>query len=77
MPAGPIHTVAEALHSDQAQARATVRAVERDDVEGGHVKLLANPLKFSRTPVQYRRPPPRFGQDTEAVLGMLAEQDDD
>jgi formyl-CoA transferase len=35
---------------------------------GGHLKLLANPLKLSATPVRYERPPPRFGQDTEAVL---------
>jgi crotonobetainyl-CoA:carnitine CoA-transferase CaiB-like acyl-CoA transferase len=71
VPAGPIHTVAEALHSDQATARHSVRAVERDDIEGGHVKLLGNPLKFSRTPVQYHRPPPRFGEHTDTVLAML------
>ena len=68
---GPIHDVAEALSSDQARARGTVVEVPRDDVAGGHVKLLANPLKLSRTPVQYRRPPPRFGQDTDAVLETL------
>jgi len=71
VPAGPIHTVAEALSSDQAQARGTVQSMARDDVAGGAVKLLANPLKLSRTPVQYRRPPPRCGEDTDAVLAML------
>lgn len=71
VPAGPIHTVSEALGSDQARARGTVREVPRPDVAGGHVKLLANPLKFSRTPIRYRRPPPRFGEDTETVLAML------
>ncbi|WP_415404157.1 CaiB/BaiF CoA transferase family protein [Tateyamaria sp. SN3-11] len=74
VPCGPIHDVAEALGSDQAQARGTVVEVARDDVADGHVRLLANPLKFSATPVQYRRPPPRFGQDTEAVLATLASQ---
>ncbi len=69
--------MAEALESDQAQARGTVREVARPDVAGGHVKLLANPLKFSRTPVQYRLPPPRLGEDTDAVLAMLKQADTD
>ncbi|MEM8653425.1 MAG: CoA transferase [Pseudomonadota bacterium] len=74
VPGGPIHDVAEALNSDQAQARGTVVHVSRDDVADGHVRLLANPLKFSATPVTYRRPPPRFGQDTEAVLATIKSQ---
>ena len=68
VPAGPINTVAEALGSDQADARRTVVEVPAEGVETGRVKLLANPLKLSRTPVQYHRAPPRFGQDTEEVL---------
>ena len=68
VPCGPINTIEEALTSDQAQARGAVVPVARDDVEGGVVSLLANPLKFSATPVRYDRAPPRFGQDTEEVL---------
>lgn len=71
VPGGPIHDVAEALNSDQAVARGTVVQVESGGIQDGHVHLLANPLKFSATPVTYRRPPPRFGQDTEAVLATL------
>ena len=71
VPCGPIHDVAEALGSDQAQARGTVVEVACDGVQGGSVRLLGNPLKFSATPVTYRRPPPAFGQDTEAVLETL------
>ncbi|MFL4468539.1 CaiB/BaiF CoA transferase family protein [Tateyamaria armeniaca] len=74
VPCGPIHNVAEALGSDQAQARGTVVRVPREDVADGHVRLLANPLKFSATPVRYDRPPPRFGQDTQDVLDMLKSQ---
>ncbi|MEL6563377.1 MAG: CoA transferase [Pseudomonadota bacterium] len=76
VPGGPIHDVAEALGSDQAQARGTVVEVPRDDVAEGYVKLLANPLNFSRTPVRYRRPPPRFGQDTDAILDTLRQDKD-
>ena len=75
VPGGPIQNVEEALTSDQAQARGTVVSVPRDDVADGHVQLLANPLKFSATPVQYRSAPPRFGQDTDAVLATLRTDD--
>jgi formyl-CoA transferase len=71
VPVGPIQTVPEALNSDQAQARGTVISVPADGVQDGAIQLLANPLKLSRTPVQYRSAPPRFGQDTDAVLETL------
>lgn len=68
VPCGPINTVGEALTSDQAQARGAVVEVPQADVQGGTLPLLANPLKFSRTPIRYDRAPPRFGQDTDEVL---------
>tara|TARA_R110002033_G_scaffold4684_4_gene22003 strand:- start:9568 stop:10770 length:1203 start_codon:yes stop_codon:yes gene_type:complete len=71
VPVGPIHNVAEALTSDQAQARGAVVEVPCDGVTDGHVRLLGNPLKLSATPVTYRHAPPSFGQDTDAVLQML------
>ncbi len=71
VPGGPIHNVSEALNSDQAAARGSVVEIERSDVLSGFVQVLGNPLKFSATPVTYRRPPPRFGQDTDSVLETL------
>ena len=68
VPAGPIHTVAEALGADQAKARETVIEMAAQDTAKGKVALLGNPLKLSRTPVQYRHAPPCFGQDTQKVL---------
>ncbi len=35
------------------------------------VQLVASPMKFSATPVQYRRPPPLLGEHTDEVLGEL------
>ena len=68
VPAGPINTVKEALETDQASARDTVISISKDTVQGGSVKLLGNPLKFSITPVTYRHAPPHFGEDTQDVL---------
>ncbi len=71
VPAGPIQTVAEALTSDQAVARGAVVNVANDDVEGGAVRLLGNPLKLSRTPVTMRLAPPRMGQHSAGILDRL------
>jgi formyl-CoA transferase len=68
VPAGPINTIGEALTSEQAKARGTVRTMPAKGIAGGEIQLLGNPLKFSATPVKYQRPPPRFGQDTDEVL---------
>ncbi|MEL7280435.1 MAG: CoA transferase [Pseudomonadota bacterium] len=71
VPFGPINTVDQALNSDQAEARGTVQRMVHPDTTSGEVALLGNPLKFSATPVTFRRPPPRFGQDTQTVREML------
>jgi crotonobetainyl-CoA:carnitine CoA-transferase CaiB-like acyl-CoA transferase len=33
------------------------------------VKVIANPVKLSETPADYRLAPPMLGEHTEAVLG--------
>ena len=75
VPCGPIHTVGEALTSEQAQARDTVLTMPRD--KAPNVRLLANPLKFSATPVIYDRAPPHVGQDTAEVLETWGPKADD
>ena len=72
VPSGPIHTISQALNSDQAQARGAVVDVANPETVKGSVKLLGNPLKFSKTPVTYRSAPPRFGQDTDRLPQVLA-----
>ena len=71
VPVGPVNTVPQALASDQAAARGMVVEVPSQAAAAGHVRLIGNPLHLSRTPVRYRRAPPPFGADTEAVLGGL------
>ena len=71
VPVGPVNTLGQVFASDQVAARGMKIEMERGDVKGGAVSLIGNPLKFSRTPVTYNRPPPHFGEDTEAVLERL------
>ena len=35
---------------------------------GGRVNLIGNPIRYSATPVQYRRAPPTLGEQTDEVL---------
>jgi formyl-CoA transferase len=71
VPVGPVNTIEQALESDQAQARGMTVTLPAGQVAGGAVRLLGNPLNFSRTPVSYRSAPPATGVDTEAVLKRI------
>ncbi len=67
VPAGPILSVAEALASPHTLARAMVATL--DDAAAGPVRVLGNPVKLAKSPAVLRKPPPRLGEDTEALLG--------
>lgn len=71
VPVGPVHTVEQAFTSDQAQAREMRIDLPKEGIDRGGVELIGNPLKFSATPVTYRRPPPHLGEDTQAVMDWL------
>lgn len=69
VPAAPIFTYAEALVSEQAQARNMVLEIEHP-VEGT-IKQLGFPVKLHGTPQQLRYPPPLLGQHTDEVMKEL------
>ncbi len=70
VPAGPVNTLDRALGSDQAAARGIVIEMPSPADPAQTLRLLGNPLNFSRTPVTYRHAPPVFGQDTDEILGQ-------
>ena len=69
VPAGPINTVAEVFSEPQIQARDMQVNVPHPQNPG--LQLVGNPIKLSRTPVEYRSAPPTLGQHTEDVLATL------
>ena len=71
VPVGPVNTIEQTLESDQAQARGMTVTLPAPQTATGEVRLLGNPLKFSRTPVSYRSAPPSLGADTETVLARI------
>jgi crotonobetainyl-CoA:carnitine CoA-transferase CaiB-like acyl-CoA transferase len=71
VPVGPVQTLDQVFGSEQVKARDMIATIPTDDAKAGDVSVIGNPLKLSKTPVTYRRAPPRFGQDTDAVLGEI------
>jgi crotonobetainyl-CoA:carnitine CoA-transferase CaiB-like acyl-CoA transferase len=71
VPVGPVQTLDQVFGSEQVKARDMIATIPTDDAKAGEVRVIGNPLKLSKTPVTYRRAPPRFGQDTDAVLGKI------
>jgi len=61
VPAGVVLPIDQALASEHAIARGMV-------VQTGDIRSVGTPIKFSRTPARMRRAPPRFAQDSDAVL---------
>jgi crotonobetainyl-CoA:carnitine CoA-transferase CaiB-like acyl-CoA transferase len=66
VPSGPINDLADVFADPHVQAREMT--VQLPHPLAGQVNLVASPMKFSGTPVQYRRPPPLLGEHTAEVL---------
>lgn len=66
---GPINRLSEVFADPQVVARGVVREMPHAALPGGSVKVVANPVRLSETPADYRLPPPVLGEHTEAVLG--------
>ncbi|MGQ4878094.1 CaiB/BaiF CoA transferase family protein [Billgrantia sp. LNSP4103-1] len=68
VPCGPIQNIAQVFEDPQVQAREMKIELESDY---GPIPGVANPIKYSRTRIEYRKAPPALGEDTEAVLAQL------
>lgn len=66
---GPINTLKDVFADPHVVARNMV--VEMPHASGESVKVIANPVKLSATPPDYRSAAPVLGQHTESVLSGL------
>jgi crotonobetainyl-CoA:carnitine CoA-transferase CaiB-like acyl-CoA transferase len=69
VPAGPINSIAEVFAEPQIQARGM--QVKLAHPHNPSLQVVGNPIKLSRTPVVYDRPPPTLGEHTDTVLSKL------
>jgi crotonobetainyl-CoA:carnitine CoA-transferase CaiB-like acyl-CoA transferase len=63
---GPINSLAQVFADPQVVARENV--IDMVHATGAPLKLVANPVRLSETPAQYRIAPPPLGQHTDEVL---------
>ena len=63
---GPINRLSEIFADPQIQAREVVRDMRLGSGEA--IQVVANPVRLSQTPVEYRLPPPLLGEHTDAIL---------
>lgn len=66
VPCGPINTIAQVFDDPHVRARGLQIAMEHPSA--GPIPLVANPIRLSETPVEYRMPPPLLGEHTKDVL---------
>ena len=74
---GPINTLKQVFADPHVQARGVVVEMPHASLpQGGTVKVIANPVRLSETPADYRLPPPVLGQHTDEVLKQALGLDD-
>ena len=66
VPCGPINRIDQVF--EDAQVRARGLRIELPHAAAGVVPLVANPIRLSETPVEYRRAPPMLGEHSQQVL---------
>ena len=69
VPCGPINDIAAVFADPQVRHRGL--RLDLPHAAGGRTPQVANPVRFSATPVEYRHAPPTLGQETDAVLRDL------
>jgi crotonobetainyl-CoA:carnitine CoA-transferase CaiB-like acyl-CoA transferase len=74
VPNGPINNLAQVFEEPQVKARGV--KIELDHAAAGKLPLVASPMRFSGTPLEYRLAPPLLGEHTDEVLrGLLGTSD--
>ncbi|MGL5632109.1 MAG: CaiB/BaiF CoA transferase family protein [Azovibrio sp.] len=69
VPCGAINNLAQVF--DHPQIRHRGLKIELPHPASGTTPLVANPIKFSSTPIKYDKAPPLLGQHTKEVLSTL------
>lgn len=66
VPCGPINSIEQTFDHPQVKARGLRR--ELPHPLGGTAPVTASPLRFSASPVTYRKAPPMLGEHTQEIL---------
>ena len=69
VPVGPINRLDQVFADPQVLARGLKIGIERPD--GVSTSVVANPIRLSETPVEYKKAPPTLGDATDEVLSTI------
>jgi crotonobetainyl-CoA:carnitine CoA-transferase CaiB-like acyl-CoA transferase len=73
VPNGPINDVAQVFDEPQVKARGV--KIELEHGAGATLPLVASPMRFSETAIQYRQAPPLLGEHTNELLRALGKNE--
>ena len=73
VPNGPINDIKQVFEEPQVLARGM--RIDLVHPTAGTVPLVASPMRFSATPLEYKMPPPTLGQHTDEILRDVLEMD--
>ncbi len=74
VPSGPINNFAEVFADPQIVHREMLQHMPHPTI--GEIPQVANPVRFSASPVHYQRPPPLLGEHTSEVLRDVLQMDE-
>jgi len=74
VPSGPINDIKQVFEEPQVVARGM--KIELDHPAAGKVSLVASPMRFSATPLEFKLPPPTLGQHTDEILRSVLKMSD-
>ncbi len=74
VPAGKIQTIDQVFEDPQVNSRNM--KLELNHPQLGKVPGIANPVKYSKTHIEYNKAPPTLGEDTETVLKNFLNKSD-
>jgi crotonobetainyl-CoA:carnitine CoA-transferase CaiB-like acyl-CoA transferase len=68
VPCGPVNTLSQVFADPHVQAREMVVRMPHAGAATGSVDVVANPIRLSETPVQYRTAPPMRNEHEGEIL---------
>ena len=75
VPCGPINNIKQVFEDKQVKSRKMIVSMRHSKSKNKKIKLIANPMNFSESKIQYKKPPPKLGEDTIKVLKKFLKLD--
>ncbi len=77
VPCGPVNSFERVFSDPQVLHRGMRMKMAYPGSESGELEMMGNPIKMSRTPVDYRYPPPKIGEHSDEVLSEILGMSED